>query len=205
MQSTMTSPIYSRTSMRRLAPIAPIACALLGGSAWAHSVDEELAAAGSAGADARSLLQAFRESGEDRYLDEAWRLVEGELDSGASASLLIEAALIAQARHRFDEARRLISRALSLEPGNDQGWMLVNAISLVQHRVEEAANACRRLRHSPPLAIVTCHARVALATGKEASVAPRLDALLELGSMDDSLLAWSHSVAADLAASQFPG
>ncbi len=202
MRQTMTSPICSRTSAWRSCELAfslLLAVALQGQPAWSHDLDDVLASSRAHAAGARGLLQAFRESGDDRFLDEAWILVRPELAGDVRADALIDAALVAQARHRFDEAGLLVARALDLEPGNDQAWLLINSISLVQGRDDEASNACRQLRRAEPLAIVTCHARVALVRGDAATVLPRLEAVMAVGATESRLLAWSHSVAGDLA------
>ncbi|HEY5624441.1 MAG TPA: hypothetical protein VIV14_11830 [Gammaproteobacteria bacterium] len=198
----MTLPTCWPTRARRLTLATVLACAFVGESASPHNVDDEFTSEWANATDARGLLQAFRETGEDRYLDDAWALLERELSPNASANVLIDAALVAQARHRFDDARMLTAKAIELGSANDQAWLLVNSIALVQGRADEAADACRQLRNSPPLVIVTCHARVALISGNEASVLPRLEAMLSLGSSDDVLLAWSQSIAGDLAAAR---
>ncbi len=151
----------------------------------------------------RSLLQAFRAGGDDSHLDRAWSLVEPQLHAGTSTpSLLIDAALVAQARHRFDEALGLTRAALEIDAHDDQAWMLLASIYLVTGEVEQAGAACDALRRSPLLVIVGCAARVAHATGAAARARPgfeRLLAVTDTAHADAATFAWALSVAGDLA------
>ena len=116
--------------------------------------------------DVRALIVSFRETGDDRYLDEAWTLLEPALESASPDSqTLITASFVAQSRHEFEYAVRLITKALAIKDNNDEGWLLLASIQLVLGEAEAAAMACRQLRNVPPVVLLTCKARVALATG----------------------------------------
>ena len=153
--------------------------------------------------DVRTLVVSFRETGDDRHLDEAWTLLTPALESAsADPQTLITAAFVAQSRHEFDYAVRLISKALAINDNNDEGWLLLASIQLVLGDVESAAMACRQLRNVPPLVLLTCKARVALASGNHHVAFARLDGILTVAGsqgLSSELLAWSYSVAGDLA------
>ena len=58
--------------------------------------------------DLRALVVSFRETGDDRHLDEAWTLLEPLLESAsADPETLITASFVAQSRHEFDFAVHL--------------------------------------------------------------------------------------------------
>jgi tetratricopeptide (TPR) repeat protein len=137
-------------------------------------------------------------------LDEAWGLIEPELHTRPhDPDVLRTAAFIAQARHAFDYAVELTRDALALDRSDDQAWLLLASIHLVQGRASEAERACRALRRVPPLVAATCHARVAVARSEIEPARSRLSALLaivEPGSIPVQWYAWALSVAGDLAA-----
>ena len=63
--------------------------------------------------------------------------------------------------------------------------------------------ACRQLRNVPPVVLLTCKARVALATGDHQIAFERLHSILNVADsqrLPPDVLAWSYSVAGDLAA-----
>ncbi len=62
--------------------------------------------------------------------------------------------------------------------------------------------ACRQLRNVPPVVLLTCKARVALATGNHQLAYVRLSGILNVADsqrLSPDVLAWSYSVAGDLA------
>lgn len=154
-------------------------------------------------ASVRSLVVSFRETGDDRYLDEAWLLLEPALGAPTTDSeTLVAAAFVAQSRHRFDLALALIDKALSQNSNNDEAWLLRASIQMVRGETEAAAAACGRLRTAPPLILLTCKARVALLGAEQGTVQKRLAMILETDEsrhLPPDMLAWSHSVAGDLA------
>lgn len=151
----------------------------------------------------RALVVSFRETGDDRHLDEAWSLLLPSLATASPDSeTLIAASFVAQSRHRFDEAIALIDRALTISNNNDEAWLLLASIQLVVGKTQAAAEACRNLRKVPPLVLLTCKARVALANGDHEVAFDRLRSLLDVVDskrLSPDLLAWSYSVAGDLA------
>lgn len=153
--------------------------------------------------DVRALVVSFRETGDDRHLDEAWTLLEPLLESAsADPETLITASFVAQSRHEFDFAVKLITKALAINGNNDEGWLLLASIQLVLGDAESAAMACRQLHDVPPLVLLTCKARVALASDNHHMAFGRLNGILTVAGMQGlplDVLAWSYSVAGDLA------
>ncbi len=153
--------------------------------------------------DVRAIVVSFRETGDDRYLDDAWTILEPALEAGSPhPETLIAASFVAQSRHEFEYAVKLITKALKIKNNNDEGWLLLASIHLVLGQAESAAIACRQLRNVPPLVLLTCKARVALATGDHETALERLNSILKVSDsqhLTPDVLAWSYSVAGDLA------
>ena len=153
---------------------------------------------------ARALVVSFRETGDDHHLDEAWTLLESALESASpDPETLITASFVAQSRHEFEYAVKLITKALAITDNNDEGWLLLASIHLVLGETESAAMACRQLRSVPPVVLLTCNARVALATGDHQIAFLRLNGVLNVADsqrLPPDILAWSYSIAGDLAA-----
>lgn len=151
----------------------------------------------------RSLLVSFRETGDDRNLDEAWLLLKPALHAAtANAETLVTAAFVAQSRHQFDRALALLDRAGAMNSNNDEMWLLRASIESVRGQTKAAAAACGQLRDVPLLVLLTCKARVELPGKEQESVYKRLAAVLstdESRRLPPDMLAWSHSVAGDLA------
>lgn len=181
--------------------------ALIGSSALAHDVhdahDEAHALVQTEAPDTTALVKAFRETGDDEFLDRAWALIEPQLEARPDdADTLINAAMVAQARHEFSRAADLTRKAITIRPNDNQAWLLLASIDLVRGERAEAGAACRRLRDVPMLVSMTCQARVALAGDDAERVYGSFARLLELSEFtghDGELLAWSLSVAGDLA------
>ena len=153
--------------------------------------------------EVQELLQAFRRSGDDAYLETAEQTLEAALaEQPGEPRLLVDAALVAQAQHRFDVATGLVRKALAIRPNDDQAWLLLASIHLVLGETGEAGVACDRLRTVPPLVQYTCRARVAHARGDVTRTLARLERLLEVPQLtgnNDEWTAWSLAVAGDLA------
>ncbi len=152
--------------------------------------------------DIRSLLRRFRETGDDAHLEQAWSSIEASLESDApDADLLVDAALVAQARHQFGFALETARRAVELQPDYDQAWLLIAAVHLVLGEADAAQAACNRLQRTSWLLIVGCHTRVAHARGESAEIRNRITQLLEAVDRtraDGGTVAWLLSIAGDI-------
>ena len=173
----------------------------------AHKVHHHLTAApaetSTPNVSVRDLVRVFRQTGDDRLLDRAWTLAKPALES-ANTTALIDAAVVAQARHNFDGALQLLDRALEIQPNLDQAWLLKASVHLVRGETDDAAHACRELNHSPLLVTTTCSARVAIARGDDADALRKLTAVL--AAIDETRAepdpyAWALSAAGDAATS----
>lgn len=147
------------------------------------------------------LLERFRAIGDDRDLDVAWSYIEPSLAAHPNdPRLLIEAAQIAQAQHRFDEALGFLDRVVRLSPYNDQAWLAISAIHLVTGNTDAASDACRALRRVPLLVTLTCRTRVAVAQGDAHTEAKLLKLVLDASTGETAnrdWLAWGHAIAGD--------
>ncbi len=152
----------------------------------------------------RSLVLAFRESGDDRNLDAAWvELAPAFQESTIDPETLVAAAFVAQSRHQFQYAVSLLDRALIVNSRNDEAWLLKASIHLVQGDAGRALDACKQLHGAPTLVLITCQARVAVLSGDSHTALGQLRRVLAVADaqeMPSEILAWSLSVAGDLAA-----
>ncbi|MEO0996099.1 MAG: hypothetical protein AAFX58_01155 [Pseudomonadota bacterium] len=151
------------------------------------------------------LVERFRQSGDDRHLEAAWKSITPALErpDTATAERLLEAAFVAQALHRFDTALALTDRALAHNAGNDQAWLLRASIALVRGDTKAARAACRRLTRAAVVVIAACHARGTEEVRQQRLSLQRLDALLATPAaahLAPRVRAWVLSVAGDLAA-----
>ena len=203
--------VRPRTHFETIGALLMLYASLAWSSALAHNVNGEepthrsvTMTAGHPSDEARELIRAFRQTGDDRNLDAAWKRLQPMLEHGAQdVSILIDAATVAQARHDFDAALALIDRALTAQPGFDQAWLLRASIQLVRGDADHAQAACDRLRSVPVFVAVTCRARVGITRGDQANALRMLEAMLtrvDSESANQEALAWTLSVAGDAAA-----
>ncbi len=173
--------------------------------ALAHDIDQHTQHAADVGPDdIEALIVAFRETGNDHFLDDARQRVRKELETRPEdPAMLVLAATIAQSLHDFDAALAHIDRALRERPGFDQAWLLRASIQLVRGQAEDARDSCRQLREVHILVAVGCRARVAIARGDNADAWKTMTAVIESldrHTLDPALSAWALSIAADAAA-----
>lgn len=164
-------------------------------------------AATSSRASVRQSIRRFRQTGDDRHLDAATRLLAPLLASDPDAETLVDAAFVAQALHDFERADRQLDAALQAAPGDRQALLLRAAIALVRGDTVGAADACRALRGVAAVISVTCFARVAIASGNDEAALRRLSAMLKIidpTRLDTGVLAWVHGVTGDAAARSQP-
>ena len=153
----------------------------------------------------RELLETFRRNGNDAYLDLAWAKLQPALQNPeVSARTWIDAAAIAQARHEFEQSLEFLDRALTLDPRNEQAWLLKASVHLVLGETEQAASACAQLARASLLVVVGCRSRVEIANGQMGGAGQQLLAILEarqkMADADNGApaMAWAWSIAGDL-------
>ena len=200
----MTRQRQARTSTTALFLLLMLCASLAWSSTFAHEVGHAAPAAPlQQDREVRALITAFRETGDDQHLDAAWNRLQPLLAAEPDASTLVDAATVAQARHDFHLALELIDRALLIQPGYDQAWLLRASIQLVRGDVGKAEDACRRLRSVPLLVAMTCNARVAIVREQHAQALQKLTAVIDnidTQAAEPRLLAWAFSTAGDAAA-----
>ena len=127
----------------------------------------------------RSLVLAFRRTGDDRNLDAAWAALTPALqESTFDPETLVVAAFVAQSRHQFRYAASLLDRALEANSRNDEAWLLKASVHLVTGDLPRATDACKHLRAVPALVLLTCHGRVAVMSGDADTALDRLRRVL---------------------------
>jgi len=180
-----------------------LTCLALSTSAVAHAPVEHMASDfGVQMSETRQLILSFRRTGNDDYLTRAWSLVQLDLVSNPSIDTLMTAAIVAQSRHQFDTSRQFIGKVLSINPQHNEAQLLLASISLVSGRTQAAKVACSALQQVNLLLPITCHARVALASGHAHIAYPKLQRVISRidTQASSATLAWAQSVAGDLAA-----
>lgn len=183
-QTTMTSPIFLLNNWRTLMALA-LAAGLLPLSAPLLAGDKPK-----------------DDHRHDRYHEHNVVEQESVMQESHDPQALLAAAVVAQSRHDFALAEQLLRKSLVLNNHNDEAWLLRASIHLVRGETESARTACGQLRTSGPLVILTCKARVALATGQHELALPHLLGVLNVVDahhVPPPVLAWSFSVAGDLA------
>lgn len=156
----------------------------------------------------RALIGAFRMTGDDDYLEQAWQAISPALRSDTpDVTVLIDAATIAQARHEFADAQRLLADALRQQPGNSQAWLMLAMIHTVTGDWVTARHACMQVRGLPLLATAACLAQVEQLQSTDNRWATALLALLQTAPDDAAnpeMRAWFESVAGDVMVAQDP-
>lgn len=195
MRKMMISPISCASAALLLA------CALLAQPVLAHRVHGHGHAAAQPGADARTpdeLIQQYSRTGDDSLLDTARLRVESGPDAG-SPDALLQLAWLAQAEHRFSDARELLAQVLARQPGNGQAWLLEASVAQVGGARAAARSACAHVASSvSPDAAMTCFAQLAHTAAERKAAYVRLLAL-DVRDTDPRLRAWRWSVRAELA------
>lgn len=176
----------------------------LAGSIAAHEItDQEPQPAEPERNDVPALMQKWRSSGNDAYLDSARSIAEVAIERHPhDVGAMLDLAVVAQAQHQFDDAERLTREALSIDNRNDRARLLLASIHLVRGEADAALGQCNALAQSPIPVVVTCRARVAHARSEPQPSLGRLERLAAIAdqlAMDDDVRAWMLGVAGDLA------
>ncbi len=116
-------------------------------------------------------------------------------------AVLTLAASALQYLHRFDDALRLLDRALASDPSNAQAWLTKATILQVQGRFTESREACRPLaRLSGQMIALACLSSVNSLTGRlSGSYAALRTLFVEDSRLDPGVRVWLLDQLADMA------
>lgn len=152
---------------------------------------------------AGSYVELHRRTADPRLLGLAAGVLEPWRDA---ASMPAEVALInahlLQSAHRFTQARQLLTGLLATQPRNEQAWLMLASIALVQADYSAARHACARLVFHPESLVSTgCAAQVARMTGRAGQAYASLSQAIAAGNRAaPATLSWAALTAADTAA-----
>lgn len=129
-------------------------------------------------------------------------MAHSESHTSTSSSDLLTQSYAAQAQHEFTTALDLLDQHLQHKPDDDAAWLQKMALHLIRGETDAARQACRQLRRSDAIVVVTCHARIAHAEQEPGRWTDKLERLLATpaaSALTPELRAWSLSVVGDLA------
>jgi tetratricopeptide (TPR) repeat protein len=144
--------------------------------------------------EAQRLIQAGRASGDPRTLGYAEARLAGVPDrDAAGVEALVLRATIEQSRHRFDEARVLLDRAIERAPKHVQARLTRATIGHVRGDLHEARADCDALREAAATVSVICRAVNDSLSGNNRQALKALDSINEA-----SLRGWALSLAGEI-------
>jgi tetratricopeptide (TPR) repeat protein len=145
------------------------------------------------------LITDYSLTGNDALIPVAWRLLTPKLQGKASPDSLLQAAWLAQAEHKFTQARKYLQRVLQIQPRNGQAWLLEASIALVSGDKMAARHACRQLVLTvSPVAAISCNARLSESQKEKTSAYAKLKSLSSI-TLKPRLHAWVIATLASLA------
>jgi hypothetical protein len=150
----------------------------------------------------RAYLDYARSTGDARYLGRAAAVLEpwlARVPVPPEVSLIH--ATILQSRHDFAGARAELEALLARDPQNEQAWLTLATVELVQGEAEAARRACARLiGGTNALAAGACLAQVNAVTGRAAQAYATLEFLAQREPpQDPAAQAWLEGLMADAA------
>lgn len=151
---------------------------------------------------ARGYLQIGRDEADPRFVSYAEATLSPWLARAhPNPEVLTLAATALQYLHRFDDALKLLDRALALQWFNGQAWLTKATILQVQGRFPEARAACRPLiQINGQLVAITCLTSVNSLTGNLAgSYAALRTAFFDDSRLDPAIRVWILNELADMA------
>ncbi|MBX6420096.1 MAG: tetratricopeptide repeat protein [Nevskia sp.] len=153
---------------------------------------------------ARAYLDYGRGTGDARYLGRAEAVIEPWLRLATPPlDVSLVHATILQSRHDFDAARAQLEALLQRDPGNDQAWLTLASVQLVQGEPEAARRSCARLIGGPDaLAALACLAAVNMVNGRAADAYESLARIVgRAPPAAPQVRAWTEGLLADAARS----
>lgn len=150
---------------------------------------------------ARSAIQAYRASGDPRYLGQAqsalgpwWSAAE------APAPALLLRATVKQSVHDFEGALADLDRVLAAAPGDAQARLTRATVRTVIGRYADALQDCDALASGLAAVVVaTCRADAASRSGRAAEAYTLVTRALDAAPADPALRAWAATLAGEIA------
>ncbi|MBC8117977.1 MAG: hypothetical protein H7X75_00180 [Burkholderiaceae bacterium] len=144
--------------------------------------------------NARRLIQAGRASGDPRTLGYAEAALNGMPETGPNGvEVLVLRATIEQSRHRFEEARTFLDRAIEQAPSHVQARLTRATIAYVGAQLDAARADCEALRGSAPPVAMIC---TAIGDSLSGNNTRALSALQSVS--DPALRGWALSLAGEI-------
>lgn len=147
-------------------------------------------------AAARRLIEAGRQIGDPRTLGYAEQVLAAfppSSNAGDAIDVLVLRATIEQSRHRFDEATRLLDKALGQNPNHLQARLTRASVAQVRGHHSAARADCDRL--TGDVADI-CRASVDSLVGENARALLSLERIV--GRADPAVRSWTLSISGDI-------
>lgn len=150
---------------------------------------------------ADAYLDYGRDTGDARYLGRAEAVIAPWVGkASAPGEVRVVAATILQSRHEFKAAQGILESVLARNPGNNQAWLTLSSIYLIQGDMDKARNACNHLGDADGLVMAGCTGAWATANGRARQTLDSLGAALQpQGEQSPAVMAWAHGLMADAA------
>ena len=151
---------------------------------------------------ARAYIDLSRARADPRYLGYAEATLAPWPDGPAAVTVL--RATVAQSRHEFEHALKLLDDVLAQEPGNGQARLTRAIIHQVRGRLDAAAADCRQLiGHTTTLVFMICYSNVESLSGELDSAYDKLaQALNDTHKPSATVAVWARTVLGEMAVRQ---
>lgn len=145
------------------------------------------------------LLERAYLQGDPRALGQARAQLDQSEDQSVETLMLRARAL--QSDHKFDEAKAMLERILSLDPSNPDALLTLSSLMVVQGQFDQAMSYCNKLTDSSLRVYqLACVAQIQSMTGELESAKQTLNGLASLASnLDPSTARWIYLMQADVA------
>lgn len=165
--------------------------------AWAASA-AKVADPAAAALQARQDIGVARQTGDTRFWGRAQAALAPWWDRpDAPVELAVLQATVQQGRHEFEASRKVLTAALTRQPGHAQGWLNLAALERLSARYTEALAACEAVaRAGQALYAAACRLETQSLQGQHSLSAPGLQALIAQ-TTDASQRSWLLSLLAE--------
>ncbi|MEO7160908.1 MAG: hypothetical protein ABIX00_10500 [Polaromonas sp.] len=147
---------------------------------------------------ARQDIGVARQTGDTRFWGRAQAALAPWWDRpDAPVELAVLQATVQQGRHEFEASRKVLTAALTRQPGHAQGWLNLAALERLSARYTEALAACEAVaRAGQALYAAACRLETQSLQGQHSLSAPGLQALIAQ-TTDASQRSWLLSLLAE--------